>query len=122
MTEVTLTQLKQLKDKNSFNPKATKPEDKLTTMFMPMNTNGTSILEIKTRQSFLDHSITLWREWKIYKVMALGLALVTIYLFFVNIWFATAAGAASGWCFAQYVAKELQIARQLRNRDLYELG
>ncbi len=121
MAEITIEQLKELKAQNKFTPKA-KKEEQLTTMFMPMNTNGTSILEINTRQKFLDMSIQIWREWKIYKVMAIALGLATIYLLFVNIWLASIVGAATGWYFGEYVRRDFRIEKQLKRRDLYELG
>ncbi|VVB70138.1 Uncharacterised protein [uncultured archaeon] len=121
MTEVSLNELKELKQQSKFTTKK-KSEEQLTTMFMPMNTNGVSLLEINTRQKFLDQSITGWREWKIYKVMALALAITAVYLLFVNVWLAAAAGGAAGWYFGEYIRRDFLINRMLKGRDLYELG
>ncbi len=107
----------QLKDA----PLAATPAE-LTNMLMPIKTNENHVLEIMTRQSFLDSNIKLWREWHLYRAGAIVLAVAALYLLTVNVLLSVVAAGLSAYVYGLYYHRDFIIQHPLKKRDLYEVG
>ncbi len=89
-------------------------------MFLPTRTFGNSVATVTTRQKFIDTNIGWWLRWRISRVAAAALAILTIVLIPYNIWIAAASAIAAGWMYGQHVWSQFYVTQLLGKRRLLE--
>ena len=122
----TLSELKQMQASGQFKTAASGHGDsqgsKFTPvpMFLPTRTFGNSVATVTTRQKFMDTNIGWWLRWRVSRIAAAALAILTIILIPSNIWFAAVSAIAAGWMYGQHVWSQFYVTKLLGNRRLLE--
>ena len=100
---------------------ATKPEEDVVVMpaFVPAQMKkGEGILEVTTRQKYLNEGYTDWINWHTYRVMGIAAAIAALFLVGINLWLAAGAGAAAGHFYSEHARIARKIAVNYTKRRL----
>ena len=118
----TLNELKQMQASGTLKPAEGSHGSNFTPvpMFLPTRTFGHSVATVTTRQKFMDTNIGWWLRWRVSRVAAAALAILTIILIPSNIWFAAVAAIAAGWMYGQHVWSQFYVTQLLGKRRLLE--
>ncbi len=115
---VGLKELSDLSKAGLVKPKS--PDYAPVPMFLPTRTFGRNVVQVITRQSFMDTNIQWWVKWRVMLVLSLLSAAAAVALVFVNGYLATLAGLVAGWAYGQYVWAGFYVNNLLKNRRLLE--
>ncbi len=92
-----------------------------TQMFLPVASEGQSVIKVTTRQSFLNNGISAWRSWQLTRVGAAVAGAGAVWLFFAGQPILAGAGAlVAGWLYGQHVRVGFFITKLLKKRYLLE--
>ena len=119
---LTPTQMAKMKI-GSVKKETAKVEEEVVVMpaFVPAQMKpGDGILEVTTRQKYLNEGYTDWINWHAYRVLGIFFAVAAIFLIGIHLWLATGAGILAGHFYSEHA----RIARKItvnysRRRLLY---
>lgn len=89
-------------------------------MFLPTDTQGRSVANVITRESFILTNLGMWLQWRVFRVAAVILGIASVLLLAYNFIIATVVGALAGWCYGMFIWRNFYVTRLLGRRRLLE--
>ncbi len=121
MTSLSPSQMAKMKIGLVEKKAAPKPEEDVVVMpaFVPTKMNkGEGILEVTTRQKYLNEGYADWINWHLYRIIGIGSAVAALFLIGINLWLAAGAGAIAGHFYSEHVRIAKKIAVNYSRRRL----
>lgn len=90
-------------------------------MFVPSEMKpGDGVLQVTTRQNFVNEGIGVWIDWHKDRIFAIMFAVAALFLLSVHLWLAAGAGLLAGYFYSDHlkVAHRIQLFYKTR-RLLY---
>ncbi len=98
-----------------------KPADDVVVMptFVPARMKpGEGVLEVTTRQRFLNDGYATWINWHATRVLAILFAVAALFLLAINLWVAAGAGIAAGYFYSDHARTARKISIMYTRRRL----
>ncbi len=89
-------------------------------MFMPTDTGGHNVAHVITRQSFLNDAIGKWRNWHVFRAIAVFCFVLSILAISFNVILGAVIALIGGYFGGRYVWEDYYISYMYRNRMLME--
>lgn len=80
-----------------------------TPFVFPIDTNGHSVMELKTRKDFLDDGIKTWMEWHTYRALAIVFFIVAIISFQYSILLSAVFALIAGKAYGEHLKKNTML-------------
>ena len=91
--------------------KPTTDEPVVMPMFVPTQMKpGDGVLEVTTRQKFVNEGINVWIEWHSNRVLAIISAVAALLLISVHLWLAAGAAVLAGYFYSMH----LKVAHRIK--------
>ncbi|MFH0713501.1 MAG: hypothetical protein V1722_02880 [Candidatus Micrarchaeota archaeon] len=103
------------------NTAAKKEEDPVVVMptFVPAQMDkNSSMLNVTTRQNFINGGISTWMTWHASRVFGILCAVAALFLLSVNLWLAAGAAVLAGHFYSEHVKVSKYIERNLTKRKI----
>ena len=91
-----------------------------STVWMPVQTEGRSVVKVQTRQEYIDKQLKDWRTIQISRVIALGLGIGALFFLSFNAFVSAALGLGAGWFWGDYVKTAFYFEEVNRKREILE--
>ncbi|MFH0836427.1 MAG: hypothetical protein V1834_04675 [Candidatus Micrarchaeota archaeon] len=118
--------LRQLRQYAGSTPKLTPKSEYGSTdhvhapMFLPVDTDGSTVVNVTTRQSFLNHEIGNWKTIHLTRMGGIVLGIAALILYGYNVYLAAVAALAAGYLVGIYARKSFFFYKVLARRELLE--
>ena len=114
------TDLSALKGMGKQHSEEHKKDWAYSTVWMPVQTEGKSVVNVQTRQEFLDKQLKDWRTIQISRVAAIILGVAALFFLGFNAIVSAALGLAAGWFWGQYAKTAFYFEEVNRKREILE--
>ena len=91
-----------------------------STVWLPVQTEGKAVVNVSTRQEFMDKQLKDWRFIQISRVGAIVLGVGALYFLSSSILVSGALGLAAGWLWGNYVRTAFFFEYVNRSREILE--
>ena len=89
-------------------------------VWVPVLTDGKAVVNVITRQEFMDKQLGDWRLIQITRVGAILLGVAALYFLGSNVLVAAALGLAAGWAWGLYVRTNYFFETVNKSREILE--
>ncbi len=117
--KTTVASLKKMSKQGKFTP--AKPSAfNYQPLFLPVATEGHAIMKVTARHEFINNNVKEWRLFHTTRAISIIAAIGTLVLFPISPYASAASAITAGWYYGEFLKKDFNINKQLRERDMIE--
>ena len=114
------TSLQGLKKTNVSSGETQPQQWNYSSVWLPVQTEGKSVMSVTNRQSFMDRELGNWRTIQVSRVAAILFGVGALYFLPSNLLFSAALALAAGWAWGLYTKKAFFFEKINRKREILE--
>lgn len=89
-------------------------------MFVPTKTNGLNVIDVSTRQMYLDRTIGWWTSYHITRALAVFIGTLALIFVFTNVLVAAILALVAGFFYGWHMMRNYDIDELVKKRYLLE--